>query len=89
MVPLSIFLKYAIYLRLCNSKLPANGKYSYGFMRVVSIPQAHCLPILPLNSLNESLVNLEVHCFLVSLLIQVFPTRFLILKERLPRKLAS
>lgn len=88
MVPLIIFLKYAIYLRLCNGKLTATGKYSYGFMTVLSILQTHCLPILPHNSLNESLVNL-VHCFLVSLLIEVFPTRFLLLKERLPRKQTS
>ena len=38
-------------------------------MTVLSILRTCCLPILSRNSLNESLVNFEVHCFLASFLI--------------------
>lgn len=87
MVPLVIFLKYVIYLSLCNGKPTATGKGSYGFITVFFVLRAHCLPSVQNTGMNESLVNLEAHCFLVSLLTEVFPARILILKESLHRKL--
>lgn len=54
MVPFIIFLKY---------QLLKNAMTSYGFMTVLSNLQARCLPVLPNNSLHESLVNLELSGF--------------------------
>lgn len=54
MVPFIIFLKY---------QLLKTAMTSYGFMTELSNLQACCLPILPNNSLHESLANLELSGF--------------------------
>lgn len=87
MILLVTFLKYVIYLRLCKGNSAATGKDSYGFTTVFFVLRAHCLLSVQNTVINESLVNLEAHCFLVSLLTEVFPARILILKESPHRKL--